>query len=432
MNTVMSIPALRILFAAAFLSLTWGAVFLLRLRISNTRFGKSRERIKALATFLIFACSYFMLEVMMNINGRKELSTVSSVALFFGSFPLWICTMLLLILVVVFIYLMEDYRQWSNDHISNLSIKESIDLLSAGVAVYTEKGLPVVINPVMDNIGVAAFGENMYGSTGLYEKLLGYDKDVIRAGDEYYTFRKNRFNIDGVECVEFICDNVSDEYKTAGLLKEENERLKRMNEHLKELNSTIDSYVIENEILNAKVMVHDRLGQTLLATQKYLLDSDSADEERSGELLDMWKENIGFMSNSMDDQKTDELMALLTAAEDVGVGLVFNGKALTGDDFYDCFGTDTYPAHIALTAIHECMTNTLRHAKGDEVYITAERKDGSCSMVITNNGSSRESQVVEKGGLKSLRSLVENSGGRMEILTDEGFMLRINIRTGRE
>lgn len=423
MSFIMSHAAIRIPFALTLLVLFWGAAFLAVLRIRN-----AEGRIKNIITLSVAFSSFLLIEIMIDLNkmrAGKEAVYVSRLA---DTLPLWSMFIILLVLTGGLILLTADHLRYRKSHISNVSIKEGIDLLEAGIAIYTHKGIPVVINPVMERIGEKAFGENPHGDEGLFKKLLSFDKDVIELGDDaFYSYRKHELMIDGVKCIEFIFDDVSEEYRTTGLLKEKNERLERMNGQLKELNATIDSFVIENEILNAKVMVHDKLGQALLATQQYLLNEGKEDAQRITELLDMWKENISFMKNNPVREDDDELIALIEAASDVGVGLIFNGAGITKASFDMIFGREGEIRHIAVTAMHECMTNTLRHAGGDEVYVNAIRDKQGVILTITNNGSNKTERVTEKGGLKSLRSMVEKYGGTMQITATDGFMLKISL-----
>ncbi len=47
----------------------------------------------------------------------------------------------------------------------------------------------------------------------------------------------------------------------------------------------------------------------------------------------------------------------------------------------------------------------------------------SITVIFTNNGDKPEGEIVEKGGLASLRSIVEGAGGSMMIDVTEQFEL---------
>ena len=71
--------------------------------------------------------------------------------------------------------------------------------------------------------------------------------------------------------------------------------------------------------------------------------------------------------------------------------------------------------HAAATAIHECFTNTLRHAHGDELRISSEEQGDRYLICLTSNGEQPAGPIRETGGLKSLRELTEYIGGTMEL-----------------
>ena len=53
--------------------------------------------------------------------------------------------------------------------------------------------------------------------------------------------------------------------------------------------------------------------------------------------------------------------------------------------------------------------------------------NGTVTAVFTNDGDPPEGEISESGGLKSLRSAVEQVRGEMEIASDPRFMLTIKV-----
>ena len=80
---------------------------------------------------------------------------------------------------------------------------------------------------------------------------------------------------------------------------------------------------------------------------------------------------------------------------------------------------------IAAAAVHECLTNTIRHAKGDLLHVRAEKKNGRTVLTLTNSGLKPCGPIAEKGGLGSLRRLAERAGGTMEIAYTPEFRLTV-------
>ena len=417
MSDIMSSFSLRALLFTLLIGVTWGAfyVFMLQLRMGLRGFRRFAAAGTALAAFLYS-------EVMMKLNGAGGGETVR-LAEFAKRQNMTVSFLFAAALFAILLWTAADLIKWRRDHITNMSVKESLDKLPAGVLCYTAKGMTVAINPVMEEICRAFLGDKIPDGPMLPEKLCEEEREVIETKEgHYYSFRINEFTIDGVKCFCIICDDVSEEHKANLMLDKENERLRVMNGHLKELNDAIDDVVRSNEILRAKVALHDRLGQALLATGLQLKKGGGThDKEESEKLLKMWRETAGFLSVVPGNSDEDAFAALKKAAEDVGVKLIFNGTEPGAKDAH----LDSDERHIFVTAIHECLTNTLKHAGGDELYITYETEGAGRRLSISNNGRAPEGPVLEKGGLKSLRSMVEKYGGSMEISADQGFMLRI-------
>ncbi len=333
---------------------------------------------------------------------------------------------IVILMGIVLILSLMDYKKWKRTHITNMSIKESMDILPDGVVIYSSEGMPLLINPAMESISNKCFGKPLINGIELEEKLetllgkkLSEEGQVIKLSEnDIYMVKKSIIYIEKIECRELIMSDVRDEYIVNSLLEKENRRLASMNRRLSNLNKIIDEVTIDSEILDAKVQVHDYLGQVLIATKSYMqasydIDKDetNTDENREKKLLEMWQESIMFFRDLGKKEKKDELQQLMSIADDVGVKILLSGVIPQDKDI----------RHVFVTAMHECLTNTIRHAGGDELYVRV----GESSINIKNNGSPPVKGIVESGGLASLRQLVENQGGEMNISSDMEFELEI-------
>lgn len=78
----------------------------------------------------------------------------------------------------------------------------------------------------------------------------------------------------------------------------------------------------------------------------------------------------------------------------------------------------------------ECITNTARHADGDELYITVSDDGAFFTARIGNNGRPPKAEIVERGGLSSLRRITEMAGGSMKTESFPRFLLSVSIPKG--
>ena len=82
---------------------------------------------------------------------------------------------------------------------------------------------------------------------------------------------------------------------------------------------------------------------------------------------------------------------------------------------------------ILANAVFECITNTARHADGDELYITVSGDGAFFTARIGNNGRPPKAEIVEGGGLSSLRRITEMAGGSMKTESFPRFLLSVGV-----
>lgn len=344
--------------------------------------------------------------------------------------------LMIILLLIAFSVAGLDELRWSKTHISGWSIKESFDVLPSGILVYAKNGMSILVNRKMDMLSRELTGKTLLNGRHFRDALSG---PYLKTEDgQVFTFDEREISLDGVAYTELRLNDVTELYRTNEQLSEANRNLRAVNARLKRLNRTIDKVTMESEILNAKVHVHDELGQALLATKQYLSAGDTdtkgdahsptgndgaAADDDTERLIALWKESMGFMKRIAEErgksEKRDEYETIFGTADDIGMRISLDGKLPEGE----------VEKHITATALHECMTNALRHAGADELF-TAVSTDESrhCTTIsIRNNGTPPKDKIRETGGLATLRQMVESAGGAMRVESDGEFLLVIRL-----
>lgn len=159
----------------------------------------------------------------------------------------------------------------------------------------------------------------------------------------------------------------------------------------------------------------DDVGGCLLALRSYLTQKNSDRDQ----LVSLWNTTISVLKQetTYDDQSSSRMSALKEAARSVDVELIIHGDIPPDTDVED----------IITTAIHECLTNTVKHADGTMLEVTIAESEGRLNIRLSNNGKTPDAPIVEKGGLKILRSMVEMHTGTMLIDVTPVFTLNINL-----
>lgn len=124
-----------------------------------------------------------------------------------------------------------------------------------------------------------------------------------------------------------------------------------------------------------------------------------------------------MLDNMSDIVREKEILSMkVRVHDDIGHSILAAKKALVEHD----------PVrHLFLLAIRECVTNCVRHAGGDCVFVEVAHDGKQTVCAITNNGRPPQRAVVEGSGLSGLRRRIEWEGGAMELTDSPRFVLTV-------
>lgn len=402
-----------------------------------------------------------LLKMASEIFGELSLGTI-----------IFICVIITLYEIGLHLYNIK----WRRTHITDASIKEAVDSLPSGIIIYNRNGKLKLKNTTMENISFsitgdsllnglrfeeAVFAGNITNSTdgipaetktrssdgipaetrtcstgGILQNesdkrvepefILGEGTDSAANSRKILTlpdgtiqsFNKSVISYGSHTYNMLTASDVTEEYVRTKILDKKREAVRSLNSRLNEYNRNILSVITAREILNAKIKIHDELGAGLLQIKNYLQNGGNAEEREL--IKKRITGNIGYLKEESETENSDEYKMIITTAASLGVTITIDGVL-----------PDTQPyKHILATALHECFTNTLRYAKGNRLTINLNESDGSLHAELTNNGLPPQNEIIEKGGLSSLRNLTEQAGGTMRIQSFPAFTLFIDLPKG--
>ena len=333
-------------------------------------------------------------------------------------YPVVILAVITIVELGMFLY----NRKWTENNITAGSIKEAIDNLPIGVCCYEPNGQIVLKNHQVEKICREYTGEPLLNAvTFLYEITAGsrqIEKDnIIKLNSgAVYTFydRVLMEKDDNLRMLSIV--DITEQYQNTKTLEEKQRTVAKLNEELVLYGKQIVESIAAKEILDAKVKIHDELGANLLASKKYILSGGSEEERETIEAV--LRSNLQYLKQETENAVTDEFAVILNTAQKLDIKLNIIGKM-----------TDLEPQrHIIVTGIHECLTNTIRHARGDELTIRIDETESEIMVEFTNNGKAPEKEISERGGLVLLRSLAEKNGGSMRIDSVPRFVLTLQLK----
>lgn len=343
---------------------------------------------------------------------------------------LWGVIAYIIVMILFDIFIIRKGMKYRQENFTVISVKQGLDAMEEGICFYTENGLPQFTNKYMNDVSLALSGRTIVDASkfwkNLLEKKINPDCEVITSiGDMVIVKTPDKVcaisNRDiGGELKEMVMVDITGEYGTFEELLKKYDSLELQQERLKEYNRNVTSATIERELLCAKVHIHDELGEILLAAKRYIQTEDA--DRHTGDIdrqtiTNLWLRNLSLLGVEREKAEQDEYGEIYRAATDIGMKIEVKGELPDAGN----------AKSVVASALHECLTNTFRHAGGDTVYVEVAEKDGESTYIFTNNGNPPEGDIEERGGLKSLRKMAEDAGFNMKIETSGGFKLILDL-----
>lgn len=376
---------------------------------------------------------WFVLQGMMDVNyflqNERPFTFFADVI---GNLPWGAVLLFLLMSVAAEILFAKVIRRSRRNRMTPGAVKQGLDELPDGVCFFAADGQPLLVNIRMNQICGELFDTEILNAEQFWNRLKNrevQDADAVirteptilcRTRDgNIWDIHRNVLTIGDTEVHELIAYDVTRQYALNEELDRRNRQLSKVNERLRLYSREVEQVTTENEILTARIQVHDNVGHSLLAFRSYL-EQPLKERDRKSLLL-LWRYTIGVLKREAEPVKQqDDMELLLKAAQAVDVEIIQTGE----------MPAEGKERAILIAALRECLTNTVKHAKGNKLYVTVHSDITRITAEITNNGTPPKGTVQETGGLKNLRHTVERSGGRMTVESKPRFLLRVELWKG--
>ncbi len=344
----------------------------------------------------------------------------------FLKLPLWVFLLfvmfLFLLLILEFIY----FFFWRKKNLSPLSIKESFDTLPMGICFYEDNGLIRLSNTEMDDASFLLDKEALLNGSTFYERLekkeipdvtylsISPQEVILQKDEKVLSFRHYLHQIEKKTIHEIDESDITKTYELTKELEKKTKELQRLQKRLLSYEKNAKELITEREILETKIHIHGNLGKLLLITKEKMKQNLSHSEKE--ELLLLWKKGIDDFLTNEKEEKKNGLQVLEETARRIGIEIIFQGER---------YEKDSQEEKILLHAVHESLTNAVKHAQAKTLFVTLKKEKLHDIIEIRNDGILPKKEILEGGGLSSLRKLVEENLGKMEIVSKDTFLLRI-------
>lgn len=314
--------------------------------------------------------------------------------------------------------LVHECRSRKN-RLSPFSIKEATDELPMGICFSDPEGRIILCNNRMRRLAFALWGQELQTAEDLQAALARPGEGVTVKDDCYilpdqtvWQFRTQHITVDG-DCrwQQMTAQNVTEVW--VGNLRQEeiNRELREVNGKLQKLYRHMADDIRERERLELKIHIHDAIGRSLL-TIRDIMDSGQEAEKK----LEVLQEALGALTSDRAAPRGTPEEAR-QAAEALGVRIETEGSLPQG----------SMAEKLTLAALGECVTNCVKHAGGDTLFLRITGDAQLYDITITNNGKAPVRPIREGSGLTSLRRSIEGAGGQMQTAYAPRFALLLTL-----
>lgn len=393
---------------------------------------RHRERSNILLSFFFAAASTLIFlgisDVFVSVEARVSPSAFAKLV---GRLPYLVIIILLVVSDISVSLLLYFGHKTQKERITSEAMKEAFDILPDGICFATEDGLPLLVNVQMNRLCALMMDESLTNAKRFWNDLY---TEQFKERAEYksispspvlglpdgtvWDFQRHIMKVDGKNVCELLAFDVTAQYRLNQELKERNERLSAVGERLRRFNGEVERLTREKEILSARIKVHNDVGRLLLSLRAYLEKPENERDRKT--LLTLWKYTVSVLRRKEDDVNSFDYENILSDAKAIGVSVTRSGDRTDIPD-------DPKLRNILLTALRECVSNTVKHAHGDMLNFSLSSSGELLTAEFTNSGEQPTGKISETGGLRNLRSTVESVEGKMMITTNPRFILRLEL-----
>lgn len=282
------------------------------------------------------------------------------------------------------------------------SVKEAFDSLPDAVLFSAQDGRQVLRNTKAIELGI---------SPESTEGLLNHTD-----GRTWQLARKH-LSVENSQVEELVGTDVTEEYALVQELERRNAQLEEVNRRMRAYSANMVSITREEEVLAAKMRVHDELGNALVALRAYELQDPSLRDRDA--LLDIWRRAVRLLRTAADpdEHPRDAWEQLVEAARAIDVQLVLEGE----------LPRSAQQRAAAVVLVHECLNNAVRHGGAHRVSVLSERTPGGITVTVENDGVQPDGPRTETGGLAYARKVVEQAGGTMDVAWTPRFSVAVSF-----
>ena len=367
-----------------------------------------------LASSVPFAAAYYLWQVIFDFSLIAKAYTPSFVTVKLCALPVayWLAACLALTAASV-ILLSLDIR-YDRNYITPGAIKLFLDKMPCGVCCWRGNGRVLFSNICMNELCERLTDSPLLNGRHFHEAV----KDgIITLDGRVWRFVTREMSVDGETLYETLASDITAEYAKTDALRKDEQELSRFNDELRQYYLSIDESVKRQEILQAKMNIHDEMNRLMLST----VAADREDMAALDSIFSLWEQNallLCMQSDKNAEGKAEDSLDELAKA----LGVVVERSGKIPDGF------ERKQRELLNFTAQEALINAVKHAGAKKMTVSFEQTDGGFTVRFTNDGRKPDGEVRFEGGLKNIARLAESQGASVHTEVGENFSLIIKYQ----
>ncbi len=388
--------------------------------------NKSISMITA-ALILITLIDAAVLLMCNNIEVPGTVVAMLAVPQFVGAKPYIVHIVLAVGCIIFVIYTTYKLHIKNRNAINVFSIKEAMETLPTGMAFMSQGVGLHLSNHIMHLLCRELTGKDLLVGHKFWQDIQDMKSDercVINDTDPAFMLPDGRVWqfaktlcpwYDG-DYYEIKATDITELYNLSKNTEQLNEVLAKQQDRLKELTNIIEQNAQEQVAVNMKVNFHDNFGNLLALTKKTLRESPSLEQAKV--LAGHWAGLTGIITElSNDRHHSPTLPQILDFGTKLGCEVIINGD----------LPEDEENKTTILLCINEALKNAYCHANAHKLTVDITQTQEQICVSIHNEDKNASPNITEGGGLTGLRQRIEQAGGTMEIVCEDGVTMYVQL-----
>lgn len=373
-------------------------------------FNKKKYLFGSIA-IILFLPIYFFWQVIFDYSLSESSGSLNVVSSAMVNLD-WIYWLLIFLLLTIFIVILLVYNvHYERNYLTVNTIKLYLDQVDCGICCYKDNGRVMFSNMIMNQLCIQLTGTQLLNGNQFYEVT----KDqILSIGEERWRFSSRDITIGNEHMSEIIATNVTSEYLKTQQLEKDKAELSKINQELQDYNLSIDEVVRHQEILQAKVNIHDEMNRLMLST----VATDNEDISNLDKIFALWQENALLLSMEAEENKQEAMSHKIEElAKVLKIHLQWKDEPVS----VLC----EEERNIFYIAAQEAIANASKHARASRMIISITKVDGHIECRFINNGELPKKTITFTGGLANLEKLIKKQGAILKVDYDNQFVLSL-------